>query len=740
MRTILAVLFSLLGSLLAPACAQVPPPIPALPDTERRTTYAITAQTGPFPVNFQIYGDGTDYQNWVEVWLNGVRLGAPSQWQLSLTSGTLATSARPLQNAQVTLTTASTGTLQIVGARRPRRLSQFSENQPLSARNLNQALTDIIAENRETWDRTNDVSGRALMAPPGEILSVLPPAAGRSGLLLSFDAGGQPIMTNGSTVVTTIGTGMLGFPTRASAQAATIALAVNTLLISGYAAAGDAPLATYVRIACTAVVAWGFQSADKLDSGGATCTGTNINWILKAPVLHVQQFGGKCDGATNDATAFQNLINAGIALGLPARFSTLGPPGFCVVNSSLTINGSIDFGGSFIGYGLSQQQGHGAFSTGAFLQFPANTNAIVVDTPKPVKLHDFGLFGSGVSASGAGIVVTDSSGYVNQNSIFDNLFITSFFSCFEMDNGAVFKLINSTLTSCTGTGALIKDVFNPDGGDSVIAATEFDMSSATVDAVTYESGGGLKFWGNKINSARIGLKLNLFSGVVNTGILNVFGNSIENVDTAIQLKRGLTTGSFYAVQISGNHLRANVTTIEIPTDATGRWISDVVITGNSLICSVACVAADSVSGITVVGNMYHNGGVGTARPVILLSNILGGHVGLGPINGSFNPNSLAGTSVTEEMRNEITIPVLTGCGAGPSPTIDGTSASGEVVIGGGATTCTITFGTPYLNRVFCTVSNHSGTGVLYNAATLAAIVITGGVAAGNRISYTCNGR
>ncbi len=40
---------------------------PPLPDIERRTTYTPAASTGPFNVGFDLYGDSTDYANWIEV-------------------------------------------------------------------------------------------------------------------------------------------------------------------------------------------------------------------------------------------------------------------------------------------------------------------------------------------------------------------------------------------------------------------------------------------------------------------------------------------------------------------------------------------------------------------------------------------------------------------------------------------------------------------------------------------------
>ncbi|MBR1086453.1 hypothetical protein JQ621_03090 [Bradyrhizobium manausense] len=177
-----------------PAFAQAPSPVPALPDSERRTSYTISGTTCACNVNFALYGDSTDYQNWVEVFLNGVQVSYNDStfgWTLTSPSGSLANLARPITDAIITFTNAQTGTVQIVGARRPRRTAQFTENRGVAARDFNQALTDIIAQNRETWDKISDVTGRSIVAVPGETLSVLPPAGTRASQLLGFDSGGN---------------------------------------------------------------------------------------------------------------------------------------------------------------------------------------------------------------------------------------------------------------------------------------------------------------------------------------------------------------------------------------------------------------------------------------------------------------------------------------------------------------------------------------------------------------------
>jgi hypothetical protein len=190
-RAILA--FALMAG-LAPAFAQAPPPVPALPDTERRTSYSITASQCACNVNFALYGDSTDYQNWVEVWLNGTNVAFNDPtfgWKITSPSGSLGFLPLPITDAVLTFNNPQTGTVQIVGARRPRRVSQFNENAGVSARNLNQAITDVVAMLREVWDKINDVTGRGIFAPPGETMNPLPPAASRASQGACFDSNGN---------------------------------------------------------------------------------------------------------------------------------------------------------------------------------------------------------------------------------------------------------------------------------------------------------------------------------------------------------------------------------------------------------------------------------------------------------------------------------------------------------------------------------------------------------------------
>jgi len=190
-----ALLALVLAAGIFPAFAQAPAPVPALPDTERRTSYTISGTTCACAVNFALYGDSTDYQNWVQVWLNGVLLpynDPANGWTITSPSGSLTNLPRPITDAVLTFTIAQTGTVQIVGARRPRRVSQVSESRGVAARDFNQIITDLTAQNREVWDKINDVTGRTVLAPPGSSLAnFLPPLASRLGLGTCWDNSGN---------------------------------------------------------------------------------------------------------------------------------------------------------------------------------------------------------------------------------------------------------------------------------------------------------------------------------------------------------------------------------------------------------------------------------------------------------------------------------------------------------------------------------------------------------------------
>jgi hypothetical protein len=202
-RTIAAI--GLLWTALSPlaAIAQAPPAVPALPDSERRTAYSISTSTCACAVNMALYGTGNDVDSWIQVWVNGVRKLSTDPtygWGLTSPTGSLSTIPRPITDAILTFTSPQTATIQIVGAERPRQLSQFQENRGVAARDLNQRFTEDRAITRELWDKTNDLTGRGLFFQPGITTGAMPQPAVCENSLLGFDISGvNPICTNVNT-------------------------------------------------------------------------------------------------------------------------------------------------------------------------------------------------------------------------------------------------------------------------------------------------------------------------------------------------------------------------------------------------------------------------------------------------------------------------------------------------------------------------------------------------------------
>lgn len=275
------------------------PPVPALPDTERRTAYpGVVAATGPYNVGFMLFGDGTDYGNWIEVYVNEVAQ-SPATWALTSPSGPIGVIPLPIQDAQVTFLAPVTGDIQIVGARRPRRLTQNTENRGVPAHDVNITYSDLEAQLREVWDKLN----RTVRVNPGEVMNPLQPLATRASMPAAFDLNGQLIgsQTIPATVVVSPAVGA----TLSAATLAAFLAAIGVPLFDTVAQANAATLTTnYVRVA-------GYYAAG--DGGGflAQLVGSAPYQITAANGNHYRicedrvspkMFGAKLDGVLSSGT------------------------------------------------------------------------------------------------------------------------------------------------------------------------------------------------------------------------------------------------------------------------------------------------------------------------------------------------------------------------------------------------------------------------------------------------------
>lgn len=283
-RTALAI--ALMLGLAAPVAAQAPPPVPPLPDTARVTFYGLFSSTCACSVGFPLFNSGTDIDSWISVYVDGVaKLSTDPSfgWTLTSATGSLGSIPRPITNAVLTFNSAhSATTVAIVGNQRPRRLSQFSENRGVPARDLNQAITTDIAALRELWDKSN----RSIVGQPGETLTPLPSAASRVGQTLTFDGNGQPGLTVvpnfGSIAVT--GTPAAGWvPVATGPTAAVWAAATSNIVfqVDNYLGAN----AGAKIIACLAAIPASGGACDARSLSGAQSATTTIAVPDKATLL-----------------------------------------------------------------------------------------------------------------------------------------------------------------------------------------------------------------------------------------------------------------------------------------------------------------------------------------------------------------------------------------------------------------------------------------------------------------------
>lgn len=182
-------------------------------DAERRTRYSPVISTTAFPVVFPIADLGD-----VEVWHAGILLD-PANYTVT---GSLGTDGF-YEDAIVTLDTGVTGIVDIVGARPPNRVAQFTEGRGVTARDENIAFNLVTAVAREAFDKLS----RALVAAPGTMGAQIAEFVAGGLLIVNADGDGIDMGPDASDI--------------ASAQAqATAAAASAVLALAAQAAAEDA--------------------------------------------------------------------------------------------------------------------------------------------------------------------------------------------------------------------------------------------------------------------------------------------------------------------------------------------------------------------------------------------------------------------------------------------------------------------------------------------------------------------
>lgn len=257
--------------------------VPALPDTERRTRIVQGAPSvGPFSVAFDVYGDGTDYSNWLEVWDDGVKLTPVTDWTLDSPSGSIGTLPRPITDARITFATSRSGNIDIVGARRPRRTTQLTEGVGENARSKNQSYTDTIAMLRELWD----LSKRTLRFTPSETQSEMLKSAYAS-RYPKFDSSGN--VTPGGLA--------------ADLEAGSVAAAASAAAAAGSATSAAGSATSAAASAVAAQFAAGFKYTWSTNTAATDPSAGGIKVNNAAPASATSLFISETDSNANAIAA-----------------------------------------------------------------------------------------------------------------------------------------------------------------------------------------------------------------------------------------------------------------------------------------------------------------------------------------------------------------------------------------------------------------------------------------------------
>jgi hypothetical protein len=338
------------------------------------------------------------------------------------------------------------------------------------------------------------------------------------------------------------------------------------------------------------------------DPGG----GVGLPWFVASAYGAVE--GGS---ASANRTALNSLI---------ADLNTAGKGVFYVdgrydVDAGLT---AITAHANIFGDGAGDLQAQNAASA---LKLNATTGNLLTLAGDGTCVENIGFENPTSTAQTAGAAIRVTQGDLNR---YRNVSVRGFYDNINIEDGALWTMHDCYLVGARRYGLYIRHIDLPDGGDMVVDGCSIYAEDRNASAaVRLESGGGLKFANNKINTLfgtatfTYGLDATL---TASTGVLTVTGNSFENV-TNSGVRGQNSGGTFQAVAITGNQFGYYTPSSGPPVDING-W-RDVTVVGNTMIYTYL---------------------VPTSFPAVKFTNVTHGAIGLNTLEGF--PAEYALTSCT----------------------------------------------------------------------------------------------
>jgi hypothetical protein len=318
-------------------------------------------------------------------------------------------------------------------------------------------------------------------------------------------------------------------------------------------------------------------------------------------ILWAHDYGAVCDGATDDTTAFQNLLAKAQSLKVPARFN-----GACV-SDTLTITSAVDFGG------VNQW-------TSVLSPLDNTHDLIKWATTEAVLLSNFRIdyftgTGTAITCDGTGTTTNTA----NEKSRVDHVRTDTPGISLKMLNCAYFILSNSFFNEGVTNNVLINNTANCDFGDNKFYGNSFIKSLHSGDNFRVLCGGGQHVFGNKFNGgpSTASVSYSLGSGLTNSHeTAHIFtGNSIEGSDICFNFSRAAGTGLIGNVNISGNEMGCAIG-VQVAVSGGSAWVqvmnlSSNTWTGPQLSASNVFANIDGVNGLLIGSNALSAGTVGT---------------------------------------------------------------------------------------------------------------------------------
>jgi hypothetical protein len=308
-------------------------------------------------------------------------------------------------------------------------------------------------------------------------------------------------------------------------------------------------------------------------------------WLAEQVEFNPDMYAG------TDTQKIQAAISAADAVG-----------GTVHIVGSWTVTGQITVDGPCTIYGDGNNGGTTINTT--------NSNFVVfyINTVNTVNIRDLKIIDSGTPTAGAAIKVEYTGGSYNQRSTFSNLIIYNQYDGIDFVEAYGWRMDSCYVADCKRYGVRVRNTAQVDNATAVIDKCIFaENYSNQTAAIRYESGGGLHLVNSKIigggtNAGHTyGFHLVLASGAT-TGDLIIANNSFENLKTwHIYITTADATGVFHDIQINTNQFAS--------------WSSS---TGDGI--NIDTLGANTVYGITMVGNTFDNCGITTTDGENILIN------------------------------------------------------------------------------------------------------------------------